>query len=135
MELDFECPHPVISLTSVLSVNVMETFPRKPLWLTLLKCSNVLASMLHSMQFSYHCFYNCSIQPGIHQWFPFILLTTTLTCEKVDQTVIITVEFMVYLETFACLGKLYTLINHIFQNQPLLLRGRVSLLQGNYLPS
>ena len=34
--------------------------------------------------------------------FPYILLTTTLTCEEIDQTVIIAVEFMVYLETFPC---------------------------------
>ena len=31
-----------------------------------------------------------------------ILLTTTLTCEKKNQRVIMTVEFMVYLKTFAC---------------------------------
>ena len=34
--------------------------------------------------------------------FPYRLVNTTLTCEKINQTVIITVEFMVYLETFAC---------------------------------
>ena len=33
---------------------------------------------------------------------PYILLTTTLTCEEMYQTVIIAVKFMVYLETFAC---------------------------------
>ena len=33
--------------------------------------------------------------------FPYMLLTTTLSCEKINQTVIITVEFMVCLETFA----------------------------------
>ena len=31
-----------------------------------------------------------------------LLLTTTLTCEKINQTVIITVKLIVYFETFAC---------------------------------
>ena len=62
--------------------------------------------------------------------FPYILLTTTLTCEGIDQTVIIAVKFMFYLETFACcqfleyLSKLHTLSYHIFQNQPFFLRSR-----------
>ena len=30
--------------------------------------------------------------------FPYILLNATLTCEQIDQTVIIALEFMVYLE-------------------------------------
>ena len=34
--------------------------------------------------------------------FPYILLTTTLTCEKINKTVAIRVDLMVYLETFAC---------------------------------
>ena len=34
--------------------------------------------------------------------FPDIVLTTTCTCEKIDQTVVIAVEFVVYPETFAC---------------------------------
>ena len=34
--------------------------------------------------------------------FPYILLATTLTCEEISQTVTITVECMIYLETFAC---------------------------------
>ena len=34
--------------------------------------------------------------------FPYILRTTTPTCEKTDQTVIITADFMFYLETFTC---------------------------------
>ena len=33
--------------------------------------------------------------------FRYMLLTTTISCEKINQTVIITVEFMVCLETFA----------------------------------
>ena len=36
--------------------------------------------------------------------FPYIWLTTTLTCEEIDQTVIIAVKSVVFLETFACCG-------------------------------
>ena len=56
--------------------------------------------------------------------FPYIMLTTALTCEKMNQAVIITVEFMVYLETFACCSsrKCVSFLN-------------VLLLQGNYLSS
>ena len=78
--------------------------------------------------------------------FPHVVLTTTLTCEKVNQTVAIAVNFMVYLETFAVVVLVNVSVSSIFKqtlhldlphfSEPtFFLRGRVSLSQGNFLSS
>ena len=53
-----------------------------------------------------HTWFILCIFPIVAFGFPHILFTTTPTCEKIDQTVIITVDPMVYLKTFTwCSGR------------------------------
>ena len=102
--IGFECPHPVISspfriLTICLNYECYGNISQK-------------TNMTSTFMFLCTCFTPCIfpiiafvIVPSKLEFisgFPDILLTTTRTCEKIDQTVIITVEFGVYLETFAC---------------------------------
>ena len=81
----------------------MEKFPRK---IDMTLAFKMLKHFLHT------CFIPCIssiiafvIVPSkseVISGFPYILLTAKLTCEKINQKVIIAVEFMIYLETFAC---------------------------------
>ena len=107
--IGFECPHLVIfSPFRILTIcliyryygNISE------------KTTMTFAFKMLKQMFLRTCFIPCIfptiafvIVPSKSEFisgFPYILLTTTLTCEKIDQTVIIAVEFMVYLETFTC---------------------------------
>ena len=107
--MGFECPHPVIFspfrfLTICLIYKCYGNISKKT--------TMTFAFKMLKQMFLHTCFIPCIfpviafvIVPSKSQFisgFPYVLLTITLTCEKINQAVIITVEFMVYLETFAC---------------------------------
>ena len=107
--IGFECPHPVIFspfriLTICLIYKCYGNISKKT--------TMTFAFKMLKQMFLRACFIPCIfpiiafvIVPSKSEFisgFPYILLTTTLTCEEIDQTVIIAVKFMVYLETFAC---------------------------------
>ena len=107
--IGFDCPHPVI----------FSPFGILTICLIYKRCENIskkttmpFAFKMLKQKFLHTCFIVCIfsmiafvIFPSKSEFIsgiPFILLTTTLRCEKINQTAIIKVEFMVYLETFAC---------------------------------
>ena len=107
--IGFTCSHPVIFfpfriLTICLIYNCYGNISKKT--------TMTFAFKMLKQMFLLVCFIPCifpiiafvivSSKSEFISGFPYILLTTTLTCEETDQTVIITVKFMVYLETFAC---------------------------------
>ena len=118
--IGFECPHPVIfSPFRILTIclifkcygNIFKkttmTFAFKKLKQMLLRTC-FIPCIFHTIAFV--------IVPSKSEFisgFPYVLLTITLTYEKIDQTVIIAVEFMVYLETFTCCsaGKCVSFLN------------------------
>ena len=107
--IGFECPHPVFfSPFSILNVCLIYKSYRN----ISKKTTMTFAFKMLKQMFLRTCFIPCIfpiiafvIVPSKSEFisgFPYILLTTILTREKIDQTVIIAFEFMVYLETFAC---------------------------------
>ena len=106
--MEHRCPHPVIFspfriLTICLNYKCYENISKKTTMTFPFK-------MLKQM-FLRGCFIPCIfpifpfvIVPSKSEFvsgFSHILLTTTLSCEEIDQTVIIAVKFKVDLETFA----------------------------------
>ena len=104
--IDFECPYAVM----------FSPFRILTIWL-IYKCYGNISmkttvtfafKMLEKMFFLRTRFIPCFfpiiafvIVPSKSEFisgFRYILLTTTITCEQIDQTVIIAIEFMVYLE-------------------------------------
>ena len=106
--IGFECPHLVIFPPfSILNVCLIYKSYRNISKKTIM----TFAFKMLKQMFLRTCFIPCIFPiiafaaPSKSEFisgFPYILVTTTLTCEKIDQTVIIAVEFMVYLESFAC---------------------------------
>ena len=111
--IGFECPLPVIFspfriLTICLIYKCYGNISKKT--------TMILSFKMFKQMFLHTCFIPCIfpiiafvIVPSKSEFisgFSYILLTTTLTCKKIDQTIIITVEFMVYLETFTCCSAL-----------------------------
>ena len=103
--IGFECSHPVIfSSFRILTHKCYGNISKKTTMTFAFKMLKQV--LLHT------CFIPCIfpiidfvIVPSESEFisgFPYILFTTTLTFEKINKTVIIIVEFMVYLETFAC---------------------------------
>ena len=106
--IGFECSHPVIfSPFRVLII----CFIYKCYGNISKKTTMTFAFKMLKQVFLHTCFIPCIfpiiasvIVPSKSEFISFscILLTTTFTCEKINKTIIITVEFMVYLETFTC---------------------------------
>ena len=107
--IGFECPHPVIfSPFRILTICLIYTCYGN----ISKKTTMTFAFKLTKQMFLRACFIPCifpiiafvitSSKSEFISDFPYILFTTTLIWEEINQTVIIAVEFMVYLETFAC---------------------------------
>ena len=107
--IDFECPYPVIFspfriLTICLIYKCYGNISKKT--------NMTFAFKMLKQMFLGACFIPCIfliiafvIVPSkseIISGFTNTLLSTTLTCEEIDQTIIITVKLLVYLEAFAC---------------------------------
>ena len=107
----FECPHPVTFspfriLTICLIYKCYGNISKKT--------TMIIAFKMFKQMLLHTCFITCIfpiiafvIVPSKSEFisgFPYILPTTILTCEKIDQTVIITAEFLKlsHLETFTC---------------------------------
>ena len=118
--LGFACPHPVtFSPIRILTICLIY----KCYGNISQKTTMTFAFKMLKQMFLCACFIPCIfpiiafvIVPSKSEFisgFPYILLTATLICEEIDQTVIITVKFMVYLKTFACCsaGKCVSFLN------------------------
>ena len=109
MEQGFECSDPVIfSLFRILTICLIYKYYGN----ISKKTTMTFTFKMLKQVFLHTCFIPCIflimaflIVPCKLEFiigFLHILFTTRLTCEKINKTVIITVEFMVYLENFAC---------------------------------
>ena len=118
--IGFECPHPVFfSPFSILNVCLIYKSYRN----ISKKTTMTFAFKMLKQMFLRTCFIPCIfpiiafvIVPSKSEFisgFPYILLTATLACEEIDQTVIIAVTLMVYLEIFAfcSAGKCVSFLN------------------------
>ena len=107
--IGLECPHPVIfSPFRILIICLI----KKCYGNISKKTTMTFTFKMLKQMFLHTCFILCIftiiafvIVPSNSKFisgFPYILLITTLIFKKINQTVIITVEFMVYLETSTC---------------------------------
>ena len=99
-------PHPVIfclfrTFTICLSYKCYGNISKKATMTFISKCSS-LTSCFILWIFPIIDSVIVSSEMKFISGFSYILFSTTLTCEKINQTLIITVELLIYLKTFAC---------------------------------